>query len=37
MIWRHPAKKMLLSGYFPELVCARGGFGRNLPFEALRR
>jgi hypothetical protein len=25
---------MLLSGYFPELVYARGGLDRNLPFEA---
>jgi hypothetical protein len=28
---------MLLSGYFPELVYARGGLDQSLPFEALRR
>jgi hypothetical protein len=29
--------RMLLSGYFPELVYARGGLDQSLPFEALRR
>jgi hypothetical protein len=29
--------RMLLSGYFPELVYARGGLDQTLPFEALRR
>ena len=29
--------KMLLSGYFPELVYERGSLDQSLPFEALRR
>ena len=29
--------RILLSGYFPELVYARGGLDQSVPFEALRR
>ncbi len=29
--------KMLLSGYFPELVYERGKLDQSLPFDALRR
>jgi Domain of unknown function (DUF4105) len=29
--------RMLLSGYFPELVYERGGLDQSLPFDALRR
>ena len=31
-----PSWKMLLSGYFPELVYERGGLHQSLPFEELR-